>query len=98
MAIKGPLTFLGDFNKLQQQPLKFQFWPYRQITHHRTYSLRPKKPGFLPNLWVTTKYFCKNPVSDPPCDILITCHHPNSTSWQNYPMKLSALFSDYNSG
>ncbi|CAA9374436.1 hypothetical protein AVDCRST_MAG84-4599 [uncultured Microcoleus sp.] len=26
-----------------------------------TYALRPKKPGFLPNLRVTTKYFCKKP-------------------------------------
>ncbi len=29
----------------------------------------PKKPGFLPNMWVG-KIFVKNPVSDHPCVIL----------------------------
>jgi len=31
-----------------------------------TRALQPKKPGFLLNLRVLTKYFCKNPVSEHP--------------------------------
>jgi hypothetical protein len=29
------------------------------LCNARIYALRPKKPGFLPNLWTTTKYFPK---------------------------------------
>jgi hypothetical protein len=29
------------------------------LCNARIYALRPKKPGFLPNLWTTTKYFRK---------------------------------------
>ncbi|MEG3926787.1 hypothetical protein [Microcoleus sp. D3_18a_C4] len=29
----------------------------RMVQHLRTYALRPKKPGFLPDMRVATKYF-----------------------------------------
>ncbi len=31
------------------------------LCNARIYALRRKKPGFLPNLWTTTKYFRKKP-------------------------------------
>jgi hypothetical protein len=36
------------------------------LCNARIYALQPKKPGFLPNLWTTTKYFRnKNLVPGP---------------------------------
>ncbi|MEG4175634.1 hypothetical protein, partial [Microcoleus sp. S13_C3] len=38
---------------------RLEIFPF--LCNARIYALRPKKPGFLPNLWTTTTYFRKKP-------------------------------------
>jgi hypothetical protein len=65
-----------------------------------TYALRPKKPGFLPNLWAATKYFCKKTRVLSPCPYesrtklaiaQFPSNHSNSPITSSYSKSLKRL-------